>query len=144
MSRIAFPLLLSALAMGGTAHADGITLHSHKGDCQMTVPADWQVGKLLKSSAASPDGTMHALISTSAPDTGLAFSKQIVEGTYPPRQVFEDSSKRLFYRYGSDSKPGYYVGVPGPHGAVCGAQIGAPTGKEALVKQLAASVGATP
>jgi hypothetical protein len=146
-TQLFFPAVLTAvLAIGGTAHAAGITLHSHKGDCHMTVPADWQVGKLLKSSASSPDGSMHALISTSAPDTGLAFSKQIVESTYPPKQVFEDSSKRLFYRYGSGNgnKPGYYVGVPGPNGAVCGAQIGAPAGKEALVKQIAATVGPTP
>ena len=144
MSRITFPLLLAALAIGGNAQAACITLHSHKGGCQMTVPADWHVGKLLKSSADAPDGSMHAVISGSAPDTDLAFSKQVMEGSYPPKHVFEDSSRRLFYRYGSDGEPGYYVGVPGRQGNVCGAQIGAPAGKEALVKQLAATVGATP
>lgn len=143
MPRVTIPLLLAALAITGSAHAAGITLHSHKGTCQMTVPADWHVDKLLKSSADSPDGSMSAVISTSAPDTDLAFSKQVMEGSYPPTQVYEDSPKRLFYRYGSASKPGYYIGVPGPSGTVCGAQIGAPAGKEALVKQLAASVGPT-
>lgn len=141
MSRIISPLLLTLLAVAGTAHAAGITLHSHKGDCQMTVPADWHVGKLIKSSAESPDGSMSVVISSSAPDTNLAFSKQVMEGSYPPVQVFEDSPKRLFYRYDNDRKPGYYVGVPGRKNDVCGAQIGAPAGKEALVKQLAASVG---
>jgi hypothetical protein len=144
MSRITFPLLLAALAIGGTAHAAGITLHSRKGSCQMTVPADWHVGKYGQYSADSPDGSMSALISSGPAGHGLAFAKQVMEGSFPPKQVFEDSPKRLFYRYGSDSKPGYYVGVPGNQGAVCGSQIGAPAGKEALVKQIAATVGATP
>ena len=144
MPRVTIPMLLAAFAVAGSAHAAGITLHSHKGTCQMTVPADWHVGKLLKSSAESPDGSVSVVISTSAPDTALAFSKQVMEGSYPPKQVFEDSPKRLFYRYGSGSQTGYYVGVPGPKGTVCGAQIGAPAGKEALVKQLAATVSPTP
>lgn len=143
MARIMFPLLFAALAIAGTAHAAGITLHSRKGGCQMTVPADWHVSKYGQYSADSPDGSMSAVISTSAPDTNLAFAKQVMESSYPPEQVFEDSPKRLFYRYVLNRKPGYYVGVLG-HGVVCGAQIGAPAGKEALVKQLAASVSATP
>lgn len=143
MSRITLPLLLAALAIAGSAHATGLTLHARKGSCQMTVPADWHVSKYGPYSADSPDGSMSALISASGPDTNLAFAKQVMEGSFPPKQVFEDSPKRLFYRYGEARKPGYYVGVPG-HGRVCGSQISAPAGKEALVKQIAATVASSP
>lgn len=141
MPRITLPLLLAALACAGTAHAAGITLHSHKGGCQITVPADWHVGKFLKSSADSPDGKMSAVISTSGADSDLAFTKSVMEGSYPPVQVYEDSPKRLFYRYAAaGGKLGFYVGVPGPNKTVCGAQISAHAGQDATVKQIAASV----
>lgn len=133
--------LASVASVAGSARAAGITLHSRKGSCQMTVPADWHVGKYGQYSADSPDGSMSALISSGPAGHGLAFAKKIVEGTFPPEQVFEDSSKRLFYRYASGSKSGYYVGVPGASGNVCGAQIAFSTNSQAaLAKQIALSV----
>lgn len=146
MTRIMFLLLLATLAIGSTAHAAGITLHSRKGSCQMTVPADWHVSKYGQYSADSPDGSMSALISSGPAGHGLAFAKQVMEGSFPPKQVFEDSSQRLWYAYaasGSKGGIGWYVGVPA-RTSVCGAQIGfRDASQAATAKQIALSVKPT-
>jgi len=135
------PILLASAA--GPAYAASQTLHSRRGDCRITVPANWQVGMLIKSSAKTADGSMWAVISSSAPGTDLALSKKVMEASYPPIHVYEDTARRLFYRYDADGKAGYYVGVPGK-GIVCGAQITLPKGNEALARQIAMSVAAAP
>lgn len=143
--RIPFALAALALCVAATASAAGQTLLSHKRTCQMTVPANWQIDHLVKSSAYSPDHSMSAVISNSAADTSLALSKQVMEGTYPPKHVFEDSSRRLVYEYQTGTgKFGLYAGVPSRHGDVCGAQISFRKGREALALQIAASIGPAP
>lgn len=132
------------LALAGTASAAGTQrILSHAGTCEMSVPANWKVGKWIKSSADSPDGTMSAVISTAKGSPALADVKPIVMGSFPPTKTFEDSAQRLWFAYGGNGHKrmvGWYVGVPGKAG-VCGAQIAFSTpAQAALAKQIALSV----
>lgn len=147
MSRFPILLMVLALSAAGAAHAAAATrtLLSHKLTCRITVPADWIPDPLLHSAASAPDKSIGAVISSGPPDTNLAFAKKVMQGSYPPRQVFEDTPRRLFYEYDAGGgKLGIYVGVPGNHAEVCGAQITFARKREALARQIALSVGPVP
>lgn len=147
MPRLPIPLMLSALCFAGAANAAPATrtLLSHKLTCRITVPADWKVNPVINSAASAADKSIGAVISSGAPDTTLALAREVMLSSYPPKQVFEDSPKRLFYEYDAGAgKLGIYVGVPGNHSEVCGAQITFSRSKEAQARQLALSVGPVP
>lgn len=140
--RYALPCAV-CLALAGTASAAGTQrILSHAGTCEMTVPASWKVGKWIKSSADSADGSMSAVISTARGTYAMSAVKPIIESTFKPVQTFEDSPQRLWYAYaGNLGQVGaWYVGVPGKAG-VCGAQIAFKHASDAaLAKQIALSV----
>lgn len=147
MSRFPILLMVFALSVAGAAHAATATriLLSHKLTCRITVPADWTPNPVIHSAASAPDKSIGAVISSGAPDTSLAVAKKVMQGSYPPRQVFEDTPKRLVYEYDAGGgKLGIYVGVPGNHAEVCGAQITFARSREAQAKQIALSVGPVP
>lgn len=147
MSRFPILLMFFVLSVAGAAHAAGgtRTLLSHKLTCRISVPADWVPNPVIHSAASAPDKSIDAVISSGAPDTSLAFAKKIMQGSYPPKQVFEDTPKRLLYEYDAgDGKLGIYVGVPGNHAEVCGAQITFAKKRESLARQIALSVGPVP
>lgn len=142
-------MLFSAFILVGAASSasatDGQRLLSTKKTCQMTVPANWQAGKFLKSAAQSPDKSMSAVISSGGDDTTLAFAKSVMESSYKPVKVFEDSPHRLWYAYSTgDGGVGWYVGVPGTHNNVCGAQISFKGAATDAAKKIALSVSPTP
>jgi hypothetical protein len=117
---------------------------SHAGTCEMTVPGNWKVDSLIKSSASSPDESMSAVVSTARGMHATSEVKPIIESTFKPVQTFEDSPQRLWFAYeaGSGEAGAWYVGVPGKAG-VCGAQIGFKhAAQAALAKQIALSVKA--
>ncbi|HJP98469.1 MAG TPA: hypothetical protein VJ862_07910 [Rhodanobacteraceae bacterium] len=147
MSRFPIPLIVVALLVAGAANAAAgtRTLLSHKLTCRITVPADWKSNPVIRSAATAPDGSIGAVISSGAPDTTLAFAKKVMQGSYPPRQVLEDTPRRLSYVYDAGGgKLGIYVGVPGNHAEVCGAQITFARSREAQARQIALSVGPVP
>lgn len=137
-------LALAASTAFNASAADGQRVLSTKKTCQMTVPANWQIGKLLKSTAQSPDKSMSAVISSGGDDTTLAFAKSVMESSYKPVKVFEDSPRRLWYAYDTGDGMGWYVGVPGTHHNVCGAQIVFKHAATDIAKSIALSVGPTP
>lgn len=144
MHIIKYPIAVAlCLALCGIAvPATSRTLVPRKGGCQMTVPDNWKVDALIKSSASAPDHSLGAVVSRGPDGFGLAQAKQIIEQTYPPKHVFEDSASRLFYAYDLGSRGvGLYVGVPSSHGFVCGAQISYKHAAQAnAAKQIALSV----
>ncbi|HEY4212474.1 MAG TPA: hypothetical protein VGM84_13425 [Steroidobacteraceae bacterium] len=115
---------------------------ARKGGCSLYVPADWKVGAVLKSSAASPDGTASAVVDRTDVATTLAEVKPVIQGMYKPVKTFEDSSQRLWYSYELNNKTQWYVGVP-VKGGICGAQltVGKPD-QDATAKKIAMSVAA--
>lgn len=146
MPRFPILLMVSVLAAGAAHATPGTrTLLSHKLTCRITVPADWKINPVIRSAASARDKSIGAVISSGAPDTSLAFAKKVMQGSYPPKQVFEDTPRRLLYEYDAGGgKLGIYVGVPGNHAEVCGAQITFARSREAQARQIALSVGPVP
>lgn len=134
---------LNLVAINANAD-DGQRVLSHKQTCQITVPANWKSNPMIKSFVRAPDDSMSAVISSGAEDSTLAFAKSVVTSSYTPTRMFEDSPRRLFYEYeqsGGKFPLGIYVGVPGNHHDVCGAQISFKSASQLdAAKQIALSV----
>ncbi|MGA7964735.1 MAG: hypothetical protein WCB49_02355 [Gammaproteobacteria bacterium] len=115
-------LLASAVAQAATPTIGSQRILSKNGRCTMTVPADWKIGKWIKNSADAPDKSASAVVTSPSTGYNLAQAKPVVEETLTPVKIFENSSRRLWYRYKTDKGHGWYVGVPFNDG-ICGAQI---------------------
>jgi hypothetical protein len=111
--------------------------------CVMYVPPDWKITEFSKSTADSPDYSSRALVGLSVTAHSVAEVKKMLEVTYKPTKVFEDTPQRLFYQYEHDQRHNYYMGVLVP-GGVCGAQITFKTAaQQAVARKIAMSVGAS-
>lgn len=145
LSTLSIAVLTAGFAANAAAAAS-LNILSSKKTCQMTVPSNWEQGELLKSTADSPDKKMSAVISSGGNDTTLAFAKSVMESSFKPTKVFEDSPHRLWYAYDmGNGSTNWYVGVPGTHKNVCGAQISFKNASmESTAKAIALSVGPAP
>lgn len=134
--------LLASTAAQAATSAAGLRLVTKQKACEMTVPADWKIGKWIKSSADAPDKSATAVVTSPSTGYNLARAKPLIEGTLKPVKVFEDSPQRLWYRYKTDKGYGWYVGVPFKDG-ICGAQIGFDKATQAdMAKKIALSIKA--
>lgn len=140
-------LLALACAAPAAAAGDAVQTIVARGQCQMTVPANWVVDPLIKTSASAPDKSASAVLSSSRFKASLAEAKSMVQQTLKPTHTFEDGAQRLWYQYDTASQPGssWYVGVPNKGGGICGAQISFRTAaQEALARRIALSVKPVP
>lgn len=118
---------LSGLLVTTAAQAGGTQrILSRDKACEMTVPANWKIDKLIKSEADTPNKSMYAVIESPRPKITLAQIKPFMEKTQVPVKVFEDSPQRLWYQFKADADDAYgihwYIGAP-RQGGVCAGSI---------------------
>jgi hypothetical protein len=104
-------LTLAALAAGSILYAQGKTVTSHKGDCQLTVPADWNVTPMF-GMANSPDNKWSATLTSPANTTTLGQLKSNAQMIYTNDKVVKDTPTEFQMEGQSlDGKPNVYRGI---------------------------------
>ena len=119
--------ILSVLGVAACAQevpAGWKVVKDQQGVCQLTVPSDWQAGKVTASLVKSPDGKLNAQPSGVGAGQSFEAVKASAKRMMPALQVIQDSRSRLWFSYvgrGPEAGANYYVAVAG--NPVCQAQI---------------------
>jgi hypothetical protein len=119
------------------------------GACEVIVPAEWTVDPAMRE-ARSPDNNVDVHVFTTdyaSNMKSLADLKPLVAGAYKPVKVFEDTPKRLWYRYAPHpTGDGWYVATPAKTGT-CNLEIAFRNSvipDQAVAKQIALSLKPVP
>lgn len=122
----------------------GWSIHTDRKDLyQFATSANWVSDSLTHHIWSSPDNK-NSIVVSAAPGLALADAKKVVEGTFPPTKVIQETSSKLWYEY-HGVKPNttnWYVGVEPKANLVCGAQMSFDPAAERIMKQMAGTLAA--
>jgi hypothetical protein len=145
MKRLATAAVLAfASAVLAANSPSGWNVHTDRKElCQFATPPDWVADSLTHHIWSSPDNK-NSIVVSAAPGLALADAKKVVEGTFPPTKVIQETPSKLWYEY-HGVKPNttnWYVGVEPKANLVCGAQMSFDPAAEPIMRQMAGTLAA--
>lgn len=140
---LALLLLAGSLSLTAQAPAGWKTLKAAKGDCQLSVPADWTITAGLANMASAPANLGQADVAFLA-GKSLMQLNEASQKALSVDKMLENSSKLVLYavKPGSQANPltPYFAKAPGS-GGLCAANIAVRPGiSEETVKKIASTL----
>jgi hypothetical protein len=116
-------LMVFACIMPALFAADGKTIATRDGGCQVTVPATWVVGA-IGSMADSPDKKVSAVVSSPKMIDSFGEAKQTAKTVYKNSRVVKDSATEFEMEGKSiTDKPDVYRLIPVAGNKFCVAEV---------------------
>jgi hypothetical protein len=116
-------ILWMALAVPVVFAADGKTISTRDGVCQVTVPTTWVVGS-IGTIADSPDKKLTAIVSSPKMMDSFAEAKQTAKSVYKNSKVVKDSATEFEMEGKSiTDKPDVYRLIPVAGNKFCIAEV---------------------
>lgn len=111
-------MFIAAFSLAPRANAQGKTVTSHDGSCQVTVPGDWEVSGSF-GIANSPDKTLTVAVSSPRSSPELSSVKHTAPTVYPEDKVVKDTPTDFQMEAATGAnRPNVYRGIQIP-GKVC-------------------------